>query len=177
VTFAPTLAGSASGSLTVASNVPGSPLTVALSGTGVASTTNLALNKPAIASSVFQHYVPSNAVDGNTTSYWESLDGAGFPQAITVNLESVQTIGSITLYLPPLSDWNTRTETLSVLGSTNGTTFTTIVASAGYTFNLLTGNKATISLPSGARARYVQLRFTANTGWDAAQVSELQIFP
>ena len=44
----------------------------------------------------------------NTTSYWESLDGAGFPQAITVNLSSVQTIGPITLYLPPLSDWHTR---------------------------------------------------------------------
>jgi hypothetical protein len=177
VAFVPTAGGSAGGSLTVTSDATGSPLTVALSGRGVASTTNLALNKLAIGSSVFQNYVPSNAVDGNTSSYWESADGAGYPQTLTVNLGSVQTIGSITLDLPPLSDWNSRTETLSVLGSTNGSTFTQIVGSAGYTLNVLTGNTATISLPSGTRTQYVQLHFTANTGWDAAQVSEFEIFP
>jgi Carbohydrate binding module (family 6)/F5/8 type C domain len=143
---------------------------------GGGSTTNLALNRPVTGSSVFQNYVPSNAVDGNTSTYWESTDGAGYPQTITVNLGSAQSIGSITLDLPPLSNWNTRTETLSVLGSTNGTTFTQIVGSAGYTFNPATGNTVTIGLPSGTSAQYVELSFTANTGWDAAQLSELQIY-
>jgi hypothetical protein len=143
---------------------------------GGGSTTDLALNQPATGSSVFQNYVPSNAVDGNTSTYWESTDGAGYPQTLTVNLGSAQTIGSITLDLPPLSDWNTRTETLAVLGSANGTTFTQIVGSAGYTFNPATGNTVTISLPSGTGAQYVELNFTANTGWDAAQLSELQIY-
>jgi hypothetical protein len=141
-----------------------------------AATTNLALNQPATASSNFQNYVPSNAVDGSTGTYWESTDGAAYPQTITVNLGSVKSIGSMTLNLPPSSNWNTRTETLSVLGSTNGTTFTQIVGSAGYTFNPASGNTATISLPSGTSAQYVQLNFTANTGWDAAQLSELQIY-
>jgi hypothetical protein len=143
---------------------------------GGGSTTNLALNQPVTGSSVFQNYVPSNAVDGNPSTYWESTDGAGYPQTITVNLGSAQTIGSITLDLPPLSDWNTRTETLSVLGSANGTTFTQIVGSAGYTFNPATGNTVTIGLPSGTSAQYVELNFSANTGWDAAQLSELQIY-
>jgi Carbohydrate binding module (family 6)/F5/8 type C domain len=143
---------------------------------GGGSTTNLALNRPVTGSSVFQNYVPSNAVDGNASTYWESTDGAGYPQTLTVNLGSAQTIGSMTLDLPPLSNWNTRTETLSVLGSTNGTTFTQIVGSAGYTFNPATGNTVTISLPSGISAQYVELSFTANTGWDAAQLSELQIY-
>jgi hypothetical protein len=177
VAFDPTAVGAAGGSLTVASSAPGSPLTVALSGTGVSSTTNLALNKPVTASSYYQSYVPSNAVDGNTSTYWESTDGAGYPQAITVNLGSVQTIGSITVDLPPSTSWAARTETLSVLGSTNGTTFTQIVSSAGYTFNPATGNTVTISLPSGTSAQYVQLSFTANTGWSAAQLSEFEIFP
>jgi hypothetical protein len=149
---------------------------MAFAAAGGGSTTNLALNKPVTGSSVFQNYVPSNAVDGNTSSYWESTDGAGYPQTITVNLGSAQSIGSLTLDLPPLSNWNTRTETLSVLGSTNGSTFTQIVGSAGYTFNPATGNTVTISLPSGTSAQYVQLSFTANTGWDAAQLSELQIY-
>jgi hypothetical protein len=149
---------------------------LAFAAAGGGSTTNLALNRPVTGSSVFQNYVPSNAVDGNTGTYWESTDGAGYPQTITVNLGSAQTIESITLDLPPLSNWNTRTETLSVLGSTNGTTFSQIVGSAGYTFNPATGNTVTISLPSGTSAQYVELSFTANTGWDAAQLSELQIY-
>ena len=141
VTFAPTAAGAATGTLTVASSAPGSPLTVALSGTGTASaTTNLALNQPVTASSYYESYVPSNVTDGNTSTYWESTDGAAYPQTITVNLGSAQSIGSITLDLPPATAWSTRTETLSVLGSTNGTTFTQLVASAGYTFNPSTGN-------------------------------------
>jgi hypothetical protein len=150
---------------------------VALSGTGTASsTTNLALNAPATASSYDESYVPSNVTDGNTSTYWESTDGAAYPQTITVNLGSAQSIGSIGLYLPPSSSWSTRTETLSVLGSANGTTFSQIVGSAGYTFNPSTGNTVTISLPSGTSAQYVQLSFTANTGWEAAQLSEFEVF-
>jgi F5/8 type C domain len=141
------------------------------------SSTNLALGKPATASSYYQDYVPSNATDGNTSTYWESTDGAGYPQTITVNLGSVQSIGSITLDLPPSTAWTTRAETLSVLGSANDTTFSQIVASAAYTFNPSTGNTVRISLPSGTSTQYVQLSFTANTGWDAAQLSEFEIFP
>ena len=58
VTFAPTAAGAATGTLSVASSAPGSPLTVALSGTGVTPTTDLALNKPVTASSYTQSYDP-----------------------------------------------------------------------------------------------------------------------
>jgi hypothetical protein len=178
ITFVPTATGSATGSLTVASSAPDSPLTVALSGTGTASSsTNLALGDPVTASSYYENYGPADVTDGNTSTYWESSDGAAYPQTTTVNLGSVQTLGSITLDLPPATDWTTRTETLSVLGSTNGSTFSQIVASAGYTFNPSTGNTVTISLPSGTSAQYVQLSFTANTGWDAAQLSEFEIFP
>jgi hypothetical protein len=177
VKFAPASGGPQAGTLSVASSAPGSPLTVALSGTGVTPTTNLALNQPVTASSFFQTYAPQNAVDGNASTYWESSDGAGYPQWITVDLGSVQSIGSIALDLPPSSAWNTRTETLSVLASTDNTTFTQVVGSAGYTFNPATGNAATISLPSGTSARYVKLNFTGNTGWSAAQLSEFQVFP
>ena len=176
VKFTPTAAANA-GTLTVTSNANNSPLTVALSGTGITSTTNLALNQPATASSSYQGYVASNVTDGNASTYWESTDGAGYPQTVTVDLGSAQSIGSVTLDLPPAAAWSTRTETLSVLGSTDDTTFTQLVASAGYTFNPSAGNTVTISLPSGTSARYVQLNFTGNTGWPAAQLSELEVFP
>ena len=159
------------------SNANNNPLTVGLSGAGITSTTNIALNQPVTASSDWQSYVPANVTDGNTSSYWESTDGAGYPQTITVDLGSTQSIGSVTLDLPPASAWSTRTETLSVLGSTNGTTFSQLVGSAGYTFNPSTGNTVTISLPSGTSDRYVELSFTGNTGWSAAQLSEFEVFP
>jgi hypothetical protein len=177
VKFAPTGGGSLTGTLSVATSAPGGPLAVPLSGTGVTATTNLALDQPATAGSDYQTFVPSNVTDGNASTYWESTDGAGYPQTITVDLGSVQSIGSITLDLPPSSAWSTRTETLSVLGSSTGSSFSQIVGSAGYTFDPGTGNTATISLPSGTTARYVQLSFTGNTGWSAAQLSEFEVFP
>ncbi len=178
VTFAPTAAGAATGSLSVASSAAGSPLTVALSGAATASSsTNLALNQPVTASSSYETYVPGNVTDGNTSTYWESNDGAAYPQTIAVNLGSAQSIGSVTLDLPPATAWATRTQTLSVLGSTNGSTFSQIVGSATYTFNPATGNTVTISLPSGTSAQYVELSFTANSGWQAAQLSEFEVFP
>ena len=175
VTFAPTAAGSDSGSLTVSSNATNSTLTVALSGTGVSSSTDLALNRPITDSSYTQTYVPANAVDGNTSTYWESVDGS-WPATLTVDLGSTTTLGSVVIDLPPSSAWSTRTQTLSVLGSTNDSTWTTLVASATYTWNPSTGNTVTITLPAGSSARYVELSFTANSVQNGAQVSELQIF-
>jgi hypothetical protein len=175
VQFEPTAAGATSGTLSVASTAPGSPLTVALSGTGTNTTTNLALNQPVTASSYTQTYVPANAVDGNTSTYWEATNGV-WPSWITVNLQSVQTLGSVTITLPPSSAWNTRTQTLSILGSANDTTFTTIVASATYTWNPSTGNTVTIALPSGTSAQYVEFNYTANSVQNGAQASEIEIY-
>jgi hypothetical protein len=175
VTFAPTSTGSSTASLTVASNASNSTLTVALSGSGTASTTDLALNRPVTASSSTQNYAAANAVDGNTSTYWESANGT-WPATYTVDLGSTTTIGSLVLDLPPSSAWQTRTQTLSVLGSTNNSTWTTLVASATYTWNPSTGNTVTITLPSGTAERYVELAFTANSVQNGAQMSELEVF-
>jgi hypothetical protein len=174
VTFTPTTTGSQSGTLSIASNAPGSPATVSLSGSGVSANTNLALNQPTSTSGYVQTYAPANAVDGNTSTYWESTNNA-FPQWLQVDLGSSKSIGRIVLNLPPSTAWATRTETLSVLGSTDGTNFSTIVGSANYTFDPSTGNAVTITFTSTS-TRYVRLNFTANTGWPAGQISEFQIF-
>ena len=173
VTFTPTASGTRTGSLTIASNASNSPATVALTGTG-AGAVNLALNQPASASGSTQAYVPGNAVDGDTSSYWESTDNA-FPQWLQVDLGAAKSFSRIVLDLPPSTAWGTRTQTLSVLGSDDGSSFTTIVGSAAYTFNPATGNTVTITFPS-VSYRYVRLNFTANTGWPAGQVSEFQVW-
>jgi F5/8 type C domain/Abnormal spindle-like microcephaly-assoc'd, ASPM-SPD-2-Hydin len=177
VTFKPTATGAASGSLTVNSNATNGTLTVALSGTGTSSgggTTNLALNAPITASSYTQTYVPSNADDGNTSTYWEGTNGA-WPTTISVNLGASDSLSSVVLDLPPSTSWGTRTQTLSILGSTNGSSYTTLVGSATYTFNPATGNTVTIALPSGTTDQYVELSFTANNVQNGAQLSEFQV--
>ena len=140
-----------------------------------ASTTNLALNRPTSESSHTQNYASGNAVDGDTNSYWESNNNA-FPQWLQVDLGAAQHVGRIVLTLPPPSAWSTRTQTLAVSGSTDGSSFSTLVGSAGYTFNPSTGNTATVTLPASASARYLRLTFTANTGWPAGQVSEFRAY-
>ena len=137
-----------------------------------AGTTNLATGATMTASGYNQTYVPANANDGNTSTYWESTNNA-FPQWLEANLGSAKTVGAMTVDLPP--SWSARTQTFSVLGSTDGSTWTTLVASANYTFDPSTGNTVSFSVPSTS-AQYLRLNFTANTGWPAGQVSEWQIF-
>ena len=145
------------------------------SGSGGGTPVNLALNAPVTASSYTQSYGPANAVDGNTSTYWESVNGS-WPSTFTVNLGAQDPLGSLVLDLPPATAWSTRTQTLSVLGSANGSTYTTLVASATYTFNPATGNTVTIELPSGTTDQYVQLSFTANSVQNGAQISELDLY-
>jgi parallel beta-helix repeat protein len=179
VTFKPTAAGAAAANLTVASNAANPSLTVALSGTGTSSggggTTNLALNAPTTASSSSQTYVAANAVDGNTSTYWEGTNGA-WPTTLTVNLGAVDSLSSLVIDLPPSSAWQTRTQTLSVLGSANGSSYSTLVGSATYTWNPSTGNTVTIPLPSGTSDQYIELNLTGNSVQNGAQISELELF-
>jgi hypothetical protein len=135
---------------------------------------DLALNKPASASGYTQTYQPSNAVDGNTSTYWESTDNA-FPQWFQVDLGAAAGISRIVMDLPPSSAWGARTQTVQIQGSTDGSAFTTIAGSRGYSFDPATGNTATATF-GAVTARYVRLTFTANTGWPAGQLSELQVW-
>ncbi|WP_157562472.1 discoidin domain-containing protein [Micromonospora chokoriensis] len=126
------------------------------------------------ASSYTQNYVASNANDGNANTYWESANNA-FPQWIQADLGATVSADRVVLKLPPASDWQTRTQTLSVLGSTNGSSFTTLKASAGYTFNPASGNTVTVSF-TATSTRYVRVQVTGNTGWPAAQFSEVEVY-
>nr|WP_244260260.1 discoidin domain-containing protein [Kitasatospora cineracea] len=134
----------------------------------------MAQGRPATASGTSQTYGPGNAVDGDANSYWESTNNA-FPQWIQVDLGCSRSLSKAVLKLPPATAWAARTQTLTVQGSTDGTTFTTLVNSAGYTFDPATGNTATINLPA-TPTRYLRLNVTGNTGWPAAQLSEFQVF-
>jgi hypothetical protein len=136
---------------------------------------NLALDKKMTASSSTTTDFPaSQANDGNVETYWESINKV-FPQWLQVDLGAATSVSKIVLHLPPAAAWNTRTQTLTVAGSTDGTTFSTIVPSAGYVFDPATQNTVTITF-TATQVRQLRLTFTDNTGWPAAQVSELEVY-
>ncbi|MFE1317026.1 discoidin domain-containing protein [Kitasatospora phosalacinea] len=137
-------------------------------------TGDLALHRPTAESSHTQVYGSGNAVDGDPNSYWESANNA-FPQWLRTDLGSTLPVRRIVLSVPPAAAWATRTQTVEVQGSTDGTAFTRLLAPAGYVFDPATGNSATLTLPAGTTARHVRLVFTANTGWPAGQVAGLQV--
>ncbi|WP_037908913.1 choice-of-anchor D domain-containing protein [Actinacidiphila yeochonensis] len=174
VTFAPLASGAHTGTLTVTSNASNSPTTVALSGTGTGTvSTNLALGKSTSESSHNDVYPSANVTDGNQSTYWESANNA-FPQWVQVDLGSAQSASRVVLQLP--AGWGARTETLSLLASTDGTNFSTVKSSADYTFDPNSGNNTVTITFTATSQRYFRLNFTNNTGWPAGQVSEFQVW-
>ncbi|MWV42833.1 carbohydrate-binding protein [Paenibacillus sp. HJL G12] len=134
---------------------------------------NLTIGKSVTASGQSQTYSPDNVKDNNPSTYWESTNNA-FPQWIQVDLGASTRIEQIVLKLP--AGWETRTQTLAVQGSTDGSAFTNIVDSKDYVFNpAVAGNTVTIAF-AATNTRYVRLNVTGNTAWPAAQLSEFEIY-
>jgi len=133
---------------------------------------NLAAGRSVRVSSQLADYPAANVTDSNTGSYWEATEG--FPQTLTVDLGSVQKVGRLVLALPPVADWNSRTQTIAVQGSTGGA-YTTIKGATGYTFDAASAGQDSVSVAVSARTRYLRLVFSANDGWPAAQLAELEV--
>ncbi|MET9122027.1 discoidin domain-containing protein [Streptomyces sp. NPDC004528] len=173
VTFRPTASGTRTGTLAVTGNQSGGPATVALSGAGTGTVpVDLAAGRPTGESSHTDVYRSANITDGDGSTYWESANNA-FPQWVQVDLGSARSASRVVLRLP--AGWGARTQVLSLGGSDDGTTFTTLKPAAAHTFDPGTGNTVTLTFPATS-ARYFRVTVTANTGWPAGQVSEFQVW-
>ncbi|MET8168244.1 discoidin domain-containing protein [Streptomyces sp. NPDC005329] len=132
---------------------------------------DLAAGRLTAASSSHSAYAARNITDGDQGSYWQSADG-NLPQWVQADLGSTARVDEVVLKLP--ASWENRSQTLSVQGSANGTSFSTLKASAAYSFSPGSANTVTVAFPAG-QTRYVRVEITANTGWQAAQLSELVV--
>ncbi|WP_217253437.1 discoidin domain-containing protein [Streptomyces sp. AC602_WCS936] len=132
---------------------------------------NIAVGDPTAASSSHGEYGAANITDGNQGSYWQS-GGGSLPQWVQTDLGATERIDEVVLRLP--AGWESRDQTLSVQGSADGTSFSTLKSSAKYTFSPGSGNTVAVSFPA-TRTRYVRIDVTANSGWQAAQLSELEV--
>jgi hypothetical protein len=177
VTFTPSSPGNHTGTLLIGTDAPFPPA-IALTGVGFDANGNLALGATMTASTITDGFPAANTNDANQSSYWESQDGTGgvFPgtQTLTVNLGSVTDVSRLVLKLPP--GWGTRTETVAVATSTDGTDFTTVAPATGVVFDPgVNNNAATITIPA-ASTQYVRLSFTSNDQWPAAQLAEFEVY-
>ncbi|MFJ8751928.1 discoidin domain-containing protein [Streptomyces sp. NPDC102441] len=140
--------------------------------TTTASTPNLAQDKPYSDSGHADVYGAANAGDGSRDTYWESKNDA-FPQWVQVDLGSSAKVNQVTLRLP--GGWPSRSQTLKIQSSTDNQNFTDLTASKAYTFDSGNQQSANISFDT-TTARYVRVLITANTGWPAGQLSELEVY-
>ena len=121
---------------------PTASLPRAVAAQATCATTNLALNKPALASSSENpgYLGAAQAVDGNGATRWASLPSD--PQTLQVNLGSVQQLCSVTLQweaayaktfkIQVSNDGNTWTDASPVISGTGGTQVVPISASGQY---------------------------------------------
>ncbi|WP_419998709.1 discoidin domain-containing protein [Streptomyces boninensis] len=133
---------------------------------------DLAAGRPATASSAKGDYGAAKVSDGNQGTYWES-SGSDLPQWVQVDLGTSTRVDEVVLQLP--AGWEERKQTLSVQGSTDGTGFHALAASATHTFSPANGNSVKVGF-AAAQTRYVRVHITANTGWSAAQLAELKVY-
>lgn len=136
---------------------------------------NLAKDEDIKCNAYVDVYTPTKANDGDPLTYWEGAPNQ-YPNQLTVNLLKQQTISHVVVRLNPDSIWGARTQTFEILGSKDGQKFTTLVKSKEYKFDPASGNFVTVDI-SSAKVQYVRLQFTANTGANAGQVAEFEIYP
>ncbi|MFI9150135.1 discoidin domain-containing protein [Streptomyces sp. NPDC053367] len=92
---------------------------------------------------------------------------------VQVDLGTGVRVGRVVLKLP--TTWEASTQRLAVLGSTDGSAFTALAAPADRTFTPAQASTVTLTL-DGPTTRCLRVQVSANSGWSAAQLSELEVY-
>jgi hypothetical protein len=177
VTITPTAVQQYSGNLVFGANPatnPFAPYVVSLSAAVYNPNGNLALTATASASNTLAGFPASNANDGNQATYWQAADSTG---QLELALAEPAPVDRIVLELP--QGWGDRDQTIEVDGSTDGSTWTTLVPSATYLFsanNADGNNVVTIPITPTTTVNYIRLDISDNTVQGAPQIAEFQVY-
>jgi hypothetical protein len=177
VTITPTAVQQYQGNLVFGANPmnnPFAPYVVSLSAAVYNPNGNLALTATASADNTLAGFPASNANDGNQATYWQAANSTG---VLTLALAKPAPVDRVVLELP--QGWGDRDQTIEVDGSTDGSTWTTLVPSATYLFsanNADGNNVVTISIPSDPTVSYLRLDVSNNTVQGAPQIAEFEAF-
>lgn len=176
IAFAPTPRGERVGALTISDGTPAGRYQVYVRGEVLNSLDgNLAASRPVVTSGeVAGCCGGANAVDGSTATYWESTNDA-FPQTLAVDLGRPSDLARVVLQVTP--GWGARTQVVEIRTSTDGQTWTTAAPATEHVFDpAVDDNRVTVLLPGASQQQHVQILVTANSGWLAAQVAEMEVY-
>jgi hypothetical protein len=173
VDITPTQVQSYAGNLVFNSNTPFAPDVVSLSGAVYNPNGNLALTATASADNTLAGFPASNANDNNQATYWQAANSTG---VLTLQLGEAAPVDRLVLELP--QDWGDRHQTIEVDGSTDGQTWTQLVAPTAYLFsanNAAGNNVVDIPVPN-TMVNYIRLDISNNDVQGAPQLAELQVY-
>lgn len=119
-------------------------------------------------------YVARNTVDGDLESYWEG-EGNAYPNTLTYTFEEPVSIHAMRLLLNPDPIWGKRTQEFEIQISTDGENYETLVENQGYQFDPDTGNQVIVEFDA-ADIKGFQLVFNSNTGANAGQAAEVELY-
>ena len=154
-------------------NNPFAPYVVSLSAAVYNPNGNLGLTATASADNTLAGFPASNANDGNQATYWQAANSTG---VLTLQLAKAAPVDRVVLELP--QGWGDRDQTIEVDGSTDGTTWTQLVAPAAYLFsasNAAGNNVVSIPVPS-TTVNYIRVDVSNNTVQGAPQIAEFQVY-
>ncbi|MFH9176512.1 discoidin domain-containing protein [Streptomyces albogriseolus] len=133
---------------------------------------DLALGRSVTATGSHPEHPAAHLTDGIQLTYREGPLGS-FPQPVRIDLGGTVRVDEVVLKLP--AAWEARTQTLTVEGGTDGSSFTALSASAARRFDPDRANTVTLTFPA-RDVRHLRIRLTANTGWNAAQLSAVEVY-
>ena len=154
-------------------NNPFAPYVVSLSAAVYNPNGNLALTATASADNTLAGFPASNANDGNQATYWQAANATG---VLTLQLAKAAPVDRVVVELP--QGWGDRHQTIEVDGSTDGQTWTPLVASTAYLFsanNAAGNNVVDIAVPS-TTVNYIRLDVSNNDVQGAPQIAEFQVY-
>ncbi|MGD0556566.1 MAG: glycosyl hydrolase family 28-related protein [Streptosporangiaceae bacterium] len=176
VTITPTSVQQYQGSLVFDANPannPFAPYVVSLSAAVYNPNGNLALTATASASNTLAGFPASNANDGNQATYWQAANSTG---VLTLQLAEPAPVDRLVLELP--QGWGDRDQTIEVDGSTDGQTWTQLVAPTVYLFsanNAAGNNVVDIPVPN-TTVNYIRLDISNNNVQGAPQIAEFEVY-
>jgi hypothetical protein len=161
------------GNLVINSDTPFAPDIVSLSGAVYNPNGNLALTATASADNTLAGFPASNVNDDNQATYWQAANSTG---ALTLHLAESAPVDRLVLELP--QGWGARHQTIAVDYSTDGQTWTQLVAPTAYLFSptgTAGNNVVDISVPS-TTINYIRLDISNNDVQGAPQIAEFQVY-
>ncbi|WP_406430862.1 discoidin domain-containing protein [Streptomyces sp. NBC_00631] len=131
---------------------------------------NAAADAATTAGSARTAHAAPDVTDGDTDTYWQA--GKKSAQWVQTDLGRTRRVREVVLRLP--EHWQTRRQTLALLGSADGKSFATLKSPAQYVFSPGNDNTVKVAFPA-TLARYVRADFSANSVGGTAQLAELQV--